>query len=120
MIFRAGLTLLTVLLGVAGLIPNQAHAGLIGPGTTVQAFYYNGTFTGPEGQDWVDNMGNITSLPAPLTAPVDFLQGAASGSYRARPADRRSTSATPRLRSRTNYQDFRSALPIPPGLRASM
>jgi len=30
MIFRAGLLLLTVLLGVAGLIPNQAHADLIG------------------------------------------------------------------------------------------
>jgi hypothetical protein len=77
----AGLRLSTVLLGVAGLIPNQAHAGLIGPGTTVQAFYYNGTFASPEGQDWVDNIGNITSLPAPLTAaPVDFVQGALSGS----------------------------------------
>jgi hypothetical protein len=75
-----GISLIGLLSSLGVLIPNHAHAGLIGPGTTVQAFYYNGVFASPEGQDWVDNMGNITSLPAPLTAPVDFLQGAASGS----------------------------------------
>ena len=79
MVFRAGFLASTTLLGLAILIPNRAHAGLIGPGTTVQAFYYNGVFASPEGQDW-NNLGSITSLPAPLTAPVDFLQGAASGS----------------------------------------
>ena len=78
--FRATQLVSTILLGFAALTPDQAHAGLIGAGTTVQAFYYNGVFASPEGQDWMDNMGNITSLPAPLTAPVDFLQGAASGS----------------------------------------
>ena len=75
-----GTSLNGLLLSLAVLIPNHADAGLIGPGTTVQAFYYNGVFASPEGQDWVDSLGNITSLPAPLTAPVDFLQGAASGS----------------------------------------
>ena len=59
-LFR-GINLVGLLLSLAVLIPNQAHAGLIGAGTTVQAFYYNGVFASPEGQDWTDNMGNITS-----------------------------------------------------------
>ena len=69
MIFRAGLLVSTVLLCFAGLIPNQAHAGLIGPGTTVQAFFYNGVFTGPAG---LIPDGASTSDPFALTAPVIF------------------------------------------------
>jgi|SRR6516165_5149468 hypothetical protein len=69
MIFRAGLLLLTVLLGVAGLIPNQAHADLIGTGKTVQAFYYNGVFNNPAG---LIPDGAATSNPIELTMPVDF------------------------------------------------
>jgi hypothetical protein len=33
-----------MMLGLASLIPSQAHADLIGTGKTVQAFYYNGVF----------------------------------------------------------------------------
>jgi hypothetical protein len=66
-----------MMLGLATLIPSQARADLIGPGKTVQAFYYNGVFAGPEGQL---NAATNTSDPADLTSPVDFLQGAASGS----------------------------------------
>jgi hypothetical protein len=72
-----GISLFGSLLSIAVLIPGQAHAGLIGPGTTVQAFYYNGVFASPEGQI---NAATGTSDPASLTSPVDFLQGAASGS----------------------------------------
>jgi hypothetical protein len=75
MIFRAGSLASTILLGLAGLIPSQAHADLIGPGTTVQAFYYNGVFARGE-----IPVGAGTSAPAPLTAPVNFSQGAADGS----------------------------------------
>jgi hypothetical protein len=59
------------------LLPGPARADLLGAGKTVQAFYYNGVFAGPEGQI---NAATNTTDPAPLTAPVDFLQGAASGS----------------------------------------
>ena len=72
-----GISFIGSLLSVAVLIPGQAHAGLIGPGTTVQAFYYNSVFASPEGEL---NAATNTSDPAPLTSPVDFLQGAASGS----------------------------------------
>jgi hypothetical protein len=65
------------LLGSMSLLPGQARADLLGPGKTVQAFYYNGVFAGPEGQI---NAATNTTDPAALTAPVDFLQGAASGS----------------------------------------
>jgi hypothetical protein len=56
---------------------DDASAGLLGAGNTVQAFYFNGVFASPEGQI---NAATGTSDPAPLSAPVDFLQGAASGS----------------------------------------
>jgi len=54
-----------------------AHAGLLGAGRTVQAFYYNGVFAGPEGE--LDAATN-SSLPSSLIGNVNFLQGAASGS----------------------------------------
>jgi hypothetical protein len=41
---RGGLLATTMMLGLASLIPSQAHADLIGTGKTVQAFYYNGVF----------------------------------------------------------------------------
>jgi hypothetical protein len=69
MTFRAGLLASSVLLGLAGLIPSQARADLIGIGTTVQAFYYNGTFANPVG---LIPDGAASSDPIPLTAPVDF------------------------------------------------
>lgn len=63
-----------VLLSLTGLIPNQAHAGLIGAGTTVQAFYYNGTFAGPAG---LIPDGAGTSDPIALTGPVNFTNNIA-------------------------------------------
>jgi hypothetical protein len=45
--FRVRLFATTMALGFLGLVPNQAHADLIGG--TVQAFYYNGTLAGPAG-----------------------------------------------------------------------
>ena len=65
------------MLALAGLAPEQAHAGLIGSGKTVQAFYYNVVLASPEGEI---NQASGTSNPASLTVPVHFLQGAASGS----------------------------------------
>src|SRR5258708_27112897 len=69
MTYRAGLLASSVLLGLAGLIPSQARADLIGPGTTVQAFFYNGVFTGPVG---LIPDGTASSSPIALTAPVAF------------------------------------------------
>jgi PEP-CTERM motif len=64
-------------LGLASLVPHQAQAGLLGAGRTVQAFYYNGVFAGPEGED---STATGNSLPAPLNVPVDYVQGALDGS----------------------------------------
>jgi hypothetical protein len=75
--FRTSLLASTTLLGLTGLLSNQAHAGLIGAGNTVQAFYYNGVFAGPEGEIPV---AGFTSDPASLAAPVDYQLGAADGS----------------------------------------
>ena len=61
----------------AGLLAGQAHAGLLGAGKTVQAFYYNGVFASPEGE-LTDPLG--TSNPTSLASPVDYIQGAANGS----------------------------------------
>ena len=69
MTFRSGLFASTMLLCVANLIPSQAHAGLIGPGTTVQAFYYNGVFASPAP---LIPDGAGSSNPFALTAPVAF------------------------------------------------
>lgn len=69
MTFRAGLFASTTLLGMAGLLSGQAHAGLLGVGGTVQAFYYNGTLAGPAG---LIPDGFPNSNPAPLTVPLDF------------------------------------------------
>ena len=77
MSFRARLLTSTTILGLAGVLAGHAHAGLLGAGATVQAFYYNGMFAGPEGEI-VTGVGN--SLPASLIAPVDFDQGAGDGS----------------------------------------
>ncbi len=66
--------------GIAGallLTAVPAQAGLLGAGRTVQAFYYNGVFAGPEGQ--LDAATN-SSLASSLATNVNFLQGAASGS----------------------------------------
>jgi hypothetical protein len=57
------------LLGLSAVLPLQAHAGLIGAGGTVQAFYYSGTLAFPAGLE-PDGQGN--SNPAPLTASVSF------------------------------------------------
>ncbi len=64
------------LLGLAGLLPNQARAGLLGAGNTVQAFYYNGVFASPEGEIPV---GGSTDDPASLASPVNYQKGAADG-----------------------------------------
>jgi hypothetical protein len=64
-------------LGLASLAPQHAHAGLLSAGATVQAFYYNGTLAGPEGELPV---GGLTSNPTSLAAPVSFQQGASDGS----------------------------------------
>ncbi len=78
MTVRAGLLASATMLGVVGLLSNQAHAGLLGAGNTVQAFYYNGVFASPEGEIPV---GGSTSDPASLaTMPVDYQLGAADGS----------------------------------------
>ena len=75
MMFRTELLISAMLLGVAGLVPNKAQAvGLIGPGTTVQAFYYNGTFAGPAG---LIPDGASTSDPIALTASVAFTNNVA-------------------------------------------
>lgn len=75
MTFRSGLIVSAMLLG---LVPIQAYAsGLFGASNTVQAFYYNGVLASPEGEIPV---GAGSSDPAPLTAEVDFQQGAADGS----------------------------------------
>lgn len=75
--FHSKLLASAALLGLAGLLPNQARAGLLGAGNTVQAFYYNGVFAGPEGEIPV---GGTTTDPASLATSVDYQQGAADGS----------------------------------------
>src|SRR5579863_3077408 len=75
MTFRSGLLASTVL-GMVGLLSGQAHAGLLGAGRTVQAFYYNGVFAGPEGE-LTDPAGS--SNPTSLASPVHYIQGAADG-----------------------------------------
>ncbi len=77
MAFRAGLLASTTLIGLAALLPNKAYADMLGAGKTVQAFYYNGVFAGPEGEIAV---GASTTDPASLIAPVNYTQGAADGS----------------------------------------
>jgi hypothetical protein len=77
MIFRAAISSSIALLGLACLVPNQASAGLIGAGNTVQGFYYNGVLANPEGEIAV---GAGTTDPASLAVPVNYTQGAADGS----------------------------------------
>jgi len=69
---RTGL-LASIVLGLAGLIPSHAHAGLLNAGATVQAFYYNGVFAGPEAELAV---GALTTDPVSLATTVDYQQGA--------------------------------------------
>jgi hypothetical protein len=74
MTYREKLVLaLGATLGLASLVPHQAQAGLLGAGRTVQAFYYNGVFAGPEGED---STATGNSLPAPLNVPVNYVAGA--------------------------------------------
>ena len=77
MTFRTRLLASTTLLGLTGLLPTQAHAGLLGVGGTVQAFYYNGVFASPEGE-LTDPAG--TNDPVALTAPVNYILGSADKS----------------------------------------
>lgn len=77
MTFGSRLVASTALLSLISLVPSQAHAGLLGSGRTVQAFYYNGVLANPEGEIPV---GAGTTAPAPLTVAVDYTQGAADGS----------------------------------------
>src|ERR1700749_1567014 len=77
MTFGSRLFVSTSLLSLASLVPNQAHAGLLGSGRTVQAFYYKGVLASPEGEIPI---GAGTTDPAPLTVPVNYTQGAADGS----------------------------------------
>lgn len=65
------------LLAMAALVPNRANAGLLGVGNTVQAFYYNSTLVGPEGEIAV---GASSTDPVSLAIPVNYTQGAADGS----------------------------------------
>jgi hypothetical protein len=62
--------------GSVNLQVDQARAGLLGTGRTVQAFYYNGVFANPEGEIAI---GGSTTDPVQLTAPVSYQQGAADG-----------------------------------------
>lgn len=63
------------LLGLTLMIPDAARATtLLGAGKTVQAFYYNGVFVSPEGED---NSVSGTNDPASLAVPVNYLEGAA-------------------------------------------
>jgi hypothetical protein len=65
------------MLALVSFFPQQAHAGLIGAGRTVQAFYYNGVLASPEGEIAV---GASTTDPASLAVPVNYQLGAADGS----------------------------------------
>ena len=69
MTLRAKLLASTALLGIAGLLPVQARAGLLGAGATVQAAFYNGQFAGPSG---LIPDGGSTSNPTSLAAAVNF------------------------------------------------
>jgi hypothetical protein len=77
MIFRTAIFSSITLLSLSCLVSNQANAGLIGAGKTVQAFYYNGVFASPEGEIAV---GAGTSNPASLAVPVNYQLGSADGS----------------------------------------
>ena len=85
MTFRAKLLASATMLALAGLVSNHARAGLLGAGNTVQAFYYNGVFASPEGE-----------IPVGGHDATRVAGGSRSTTRRARPTDRRSTSATPR------------------------
>jgi hypothetical protein len=76
MTLRAKLCSGVALFSLAGLSPNQAFAGLLGAGNTVQAFYYNGVFASPEGEL---PAGALTDDPASLASPVDYVKGANDG-----------------------------------------
>jgi hypothetical protein len=71
-------TLFAALLAGTSLFATGARAStLLGAGNTVQAFYYNGVFAGPEGEIPV---GGSTTDPTSLAAVVMYQQGAADGS----------------------------------------
>lgn len=71
---RATLLSAATLLGVAGLVPGQAVAGLLGAGNTVQVFYDNGSTASTEREVAT---GAMNSDPVSLTAPVSYPAGAA-------------------------------------------
>src|ERR1700720_438541 len=74
-----GISLIGSLLNLAVLIPNHAHADLIGTGKTVQAFFYNGVFANPAG---LIPDGAASSDPIELTAPVGFTNNVSATDIR--------------------------------------
>jgi hypothetical protein len=67
MTFRTRLLASTTLLGLAGLLPGQAEAGLIGSGRTVSAFYLNGFLPVPAHLPFPLSDFDPTSLSSPVT-----------------------------------------------------
>lgn len=63
-------------LTIAAMTPCATQAGLLGSGRTVQAEYYNGMLVGPELEI---NTTTNDATPAPLTLPVNYIQGALDG-----------------------------------------
>jgi hypothetical protein len=57
MTFRTLFLVTTMMVGLGSPNCHDARAGLLGPGRTVQAFYYNGTFASPEGEIPVGGLG---------------------------------------------------------------
>lgn len=74
--FRMKLLASTAVLTITVVTPLAAQAGLLGSGRTVQAEYYNGVLTGPELEI---NTTTNDATPAPLTSPVNYIQGALDG-----------------------------------------
>jgi hypothetical protein len=69
---RKLLLVAAALFGLAISLPGSAQAGLVGAGNTVQAFYYNGVLTNPEGEI---PEGASNSNPASLAGSVTFQPG---------------------------------------------
>ena len=65
---RSKLLVSATMFGLAGLLPHQVHAGLIGAGDTVQAVFLNGT-TLPLG---LIPSGGSTANPTSLATPVNY------------------------------------------------
>jgi hypothetical protein len=68
---NTGLAVAT-LLGLASLLPNQAHAGLLSSSATVQAVFHLASLGNAENEIPV---GGIDGSPTSLAAPVDYQSG---------------------------------------------